>query len=65
MSELEQFVYDLDDWIVRRGENITCSRKMIEHCQPRMRAYWRDWLAGIRKDDGLPIHVVSPSPEAA
>ena len=62
---MSQFLLDLDDWLARRGENIVCSRKMIDHCQPRMRAYWRDWLAARRKEDGLPIHVTVSGPNAA
>jgi hypothetical protein len=65
MTALEQFVYDLNDWLERRGENILCSRKMIERCHPRLRAYWRDWLAGQRKADGLPINVSFSGPDAA
>ena len=65
MTPIEQFTIDLNDWLERRGDNIVTSRKMIAHCTPRMRAYWRDWLAVMRRDDGLPIYVTPTSPDAA
>ena len=65
MTPLEQFTIDLNDWLERRGDNIVTSRKLIEHCKPHMRQYWRDWLFSERNKDGLPIHVTLPSPEAA
>jgi len=65
MTPIEQFTIDLNDWLERRGDNIVTSRKLIEHCKPHMRQYWRDWLAVMRRDDGLPIYVTPTSPDAA
>lgn len=57
---IEQFIYDLDDWLARQGNNIFCSRKLVEHCEPVHFGLWAAWLAKNRQADGLPLHVALP-----
>jgi len=59
-APIDQFGYDLGEWMRHRGANIVCSWKLIAHCQPHLFTYWKAWLAGQRAVDGLPPHAVPP-----
>ena len=46
-AALERLTQKGDDFIVAAGDNVLCSRALIEHAKPHIRQYWEGWLENI------------------